>query len=83
MKLRHPHPHLSIQIEQVVPPADGHDTRGQIDELAHGHHGPLGISVTGFPTNIDLMVINTTRELREFPFVRDMNAGHPLGIGGW
>lgn len=68
-------------IEEVVPPADGHDTRGQIDEFAHGHHGPLGISVTGFPTNIDPMVINTTRELREFPFVRDMNAGHPLGIG--
>lgn len=68
--------------ERVVPPADGHNTTGQIDMSAHGTSGPLGVSLSGWPLGIDNMVMETTKQLpEEFPFSQDTNAGTALGIG--
>ncbi|THH16396.1 hypothetical protein EW146_g4235 [Bondarzewia mesenterica] len=39
--------------ERIVPPADGHNTTGQIDMSAHGRFGPLGVSLPGYPFGID------------------------------
>ncbi|THH10137.1 hypothetical protein EW146_g8464 [Bondarzewia mesenterica] len=70
------------KLEKLVAPGDGHNTTGEIDPSAHGHSGPLGISLQGYPSPIDSQVIQTTEQLSEFPFVLDMNAGYPIGIGG-
>lgn len=69
------------KLEKVVAPADGHNTTGQIDPAVHGHTGPLQISIQEFPSPVDKQTIETTKELSEFPFVLDMNAGYPIGIG--
>ena len=70
-----------VQAEKLVPSADGHNTSGQVDPSAHGHSGPLGVSVLNWPAPTDTMVIQATKELPEFPFVVDFNAGKPLGFG--
>ncbi|KAI0270475.1 aryl-alcohol-oxidase from pleurotus Eryingii [Gloeopeniophorella convolvens] len=73
---------LIKKIEKVVPPADHHNTSGQIIPSIHGTNGPVGISLQGFPTLLDERVIATTGELSaEFPFNEDMNQGNPLGVG--
>jgi hypothetical protein len=38
-------------------------------------------STTGFPTEIDSRVLQTSQELEEFPFLLDYNAGRPIGLG--
>ena len=68
------------QVETLVPPADGHDTTGEINPAIHGSNGPVEISVME-TTSIDSRIFNTTTELPEFPFNEDMNSGNPLGIG--
>lgn len=69
-------------IEKLVPPADGHDTTGQIDPRIHGTSGPVQISVQGFRADLDSRVLKAAAALRhEFPFNRDVNSGNPLGIG--
>ncbi|KAJ7488896.1 pyranose dehydrogenase [Mycena latifolia] len=35
--------------EKLTPPADIHDTQGQIDPYFHGTDGPISVSLTGFP----------------------------------
>ncbi|THU90637.1 aryl-alcohol-oxidase from pleurotus Eryingii [Dendrothele bispora CBS 962.96] len=71
--------------EILTPPADGHNTTGQLDPSVHGHHGLLGTSAPGFSqTNFDFRVIGTTQAdgfSEEFPFRLDMNSGENLGIG--
>ncbi|KAI9428999.1 hypothetical protein H4582DRAFT_2155697, partial [Lactarius indigo] len=70
------------QIEKLTPPADHHNTTGQIDPSIHGKSGPVGISLQGFPTLLDDRVVQTTSLLSsEFPPNYDMNSGNPLGIG--
>lgn len=70
------------QLENLVPPADGHDTTGEILPSIHGTSGPLDISLPGAPLPSDSRVIQTTQELsNEFPFNEDMSSGNPLGIG--
>ncbi|THH14424.1 hypothetical protein EW146_g5913 [Bondarzewia mesenterica] len=69
------------KLEKIVPSADGHNTTGEYDPSAHGTSGPLGISIENWPSATDSMVIETTQELPEFPYVLDMNAGYPIGIG--
>ena len=69
------------QAEKLVPSADGHNTSGQVNPSAHGTSGPLGVSVLNWPAPTDSMVIQATKELPEFPFVVDFNAGKPLGFG--
>ncbi|KAI0039712.1 GMC oxidoreductase [Auriscalpium vulgare] len=68
-------------IENFAPGAvDGHNISGQVDRSLHGTSGPLTISMPmDLPT--DRFVIGTTQQLKEFPFVEDMNSGNPIGIG--
>ncbi|TFK31676.1 aryl-alcohol oxidase-like protein [Crucibulum laeve] len=64
-----------------VPSADGHDTTGQAIPSAYGN-GPIKVSVAGFPTELDEMVINASKELGgRFPHTEDLNVGSSLGIG--
>ncbi|KAI0061203.1 aryl-alcohol-oxidase from pleurotus Eryingii [Artomyces pyxidatus] len=71
---------IAKNIENLVPPADGHDTTGQIDPSIHGTSGPVKISIQGYPTDLDSRVFATTTELPEFPFNLDTSSGKPLGI---
>ncbi|KAH9031887.1 aryl-alcohol-oxidase from pleurotus Eryingii [Lactarius pseudohatsudake] len=68
------------------PPADGHDTTGQIDSCIHGTSGPVEISVQGFRADLDSRACSrvlkaAARLTRDFPFNMDMNSGNPLRIG--
>ncbi|EIM83276.1 aryl-alcohol-oxidase from pleurotus Eryingii [Stereum hirsutum FP-91666 SS1] len=67
-------------IEQLVPPADGHNTAGEVIPSIHGTNGLVGISVQGLLPNLDGRIFNTTSELSEFPFNEDMNSGDTIGI---
>ncbi|KAH9003686.1 GMC oxidoreductase-domain-containing protein [Lactarius hatsudake] len=72
----------TLKIEKLVPPADGHDTTGQIDPSIHGTSGPVEISVQGFRADLDSRVLKAAaRRARDFPFDIDTNSGNPLGIG--
>jgi hypothetical protein len=69
------------QNSRLVPPADHHNTTGEVDPAFHGY-GPLEISVAGFPNEIDNMVLGTSMEPEsEFPYNGDMNSGNPIGLG--
>ncbi|ESK96771.1 aryl-alcohol oxidase [Moniliophthora roreri MCA 2997] len=71
-----------LKNEILTPPADGHDTTGQINPAVHGKSGVNGDSLPGFSTPIDSKIIQTTKELsKEFPYNLDMNDGSPLGVG--
>jgi hypothetical protein len=48
---------------------------------AHGTEGLLQVSLPGFPTVLDQRVLDTTKELSEFPFTEEMNSGTTLGLG--
>lgn len=69
------------QLEQVTTPSDHHNTTGQIDPGNHGYSGPVGISLSGFPLEIDQKILNTSQVLPDFAFNEDMNSGSPLGTG--
>ena len=65
----------------MVPPADGHNTTGQVIPSVHGN-GPIDVSVYGFPTELDSRIIDTSRQLGgDFKFNEDVNQGDTLGIG--
>lgn len=71
----------STQNSRLVPPADGHDTTGQVVPSAHGN-GPLRISAPGYKTVIDDYVVNASRALGgKYQYNTDLNAGSPLGTG--
>ncbi len=64
-----------------MPPADGHDTTGQVEPDAHGH-GPVQVSLPGFKTELDDRVIASANLLGgRFAYNEDINAGNTLGIG--
>ncbi|KAF9483366.1 alcohol oxidase [Pholiota conissans] len=70
--------------EKLVPPADGHDTTGQIIPALHGTHGMLPVSMPANNQTIDPRVLLTTQQLSaEFPINHDMSGGDHslLGIG--
>ncbi|KAJ8509455.1 hypothetical protein ONZ45_g8375 [Pleurotus djamor] len=67
--------------ERMVPPADNHNTTGQFLPSAHGFNGTLMTSLPGFPTPIDPMILNATKQVPGFPFNIDMNRGDEIGIG--
>lgn len=69
------------QNEIMTSPADRHDTAGQFDPALHGFNGINSVSMYGFPQPIDTRVIETTRQLSEFPFNEDYNSGFPIGVG--
>ncbi|PPQ82598.1 hypothetical protein CVT25_007112 [Psilocybe cyanescens] len=68
--------------ERWSPPADRHDTHGQFDPSAHGYNGMMFTSLPGNPNTIDDMVLKVPSQLPDqFPFLLDLNAGRPLGLG--
>lgn len=72
---------IGPQSEGWTAPADNHDTLGQFDPAIHGTDGPIFVSLNGFPwSDFEGRVIQTTKELPEFPFNLDMNSGEPLGV---
>ncbi|TBU28262.1 aryl-alcohol oxidase-like protein [Dichomitus squalens] len=70
-----------LKSETLTPPADDHNTTGQVDPAVHGKTGPVLTSLPGNASVLDSRVLQTTSELSEFPFNLDMNSGHPLGVG--
>lgn len=69
------------KMEKLVPPADHHNTTGEIDPSIHGHLGPVGVSLAGYALPTDPRVINASLELSaEFPFNLDANSGNTIGI---
>ncbi|KAJ6594355.1 alcohol oxidase [Mycena capillaripes] len=66
--------------EMFTQPADHHNTTGQFNPAVHGFNGINSVTLSGFPSPIDSMVIETSKELSEFPFNLDMNSGEPIGI---
>lgn len=72
---------MSLQIPKVVAPIDGHDTSAQYSPTDLVEHGILPVSITGYPTPVEPLVIKTTKELAEFPYNPNMNSGNPLGMG--
>lgn len=71
-----------VQSERWSPPADHHNTQGEFDPTVHGFDGLLLTSLPGFPQPADDMVAAVPKQLpNEFPFLLDMNAGRPLGLG--
>ncbi|KAJ6602929.1 aryl-alcohol oxidase-like protein [Mycena sp. CBHHK59/15] len=67
--------------ERFSPPADNHNTTGQFNPAVHGFDGMNTISLAGYPTPVDPLVIQTTNEVPEFSFNLDMNSGYQLGLG--
>ena len=73
---------LSYQSERWSPPADGHNTAGEFDPAVHGFDGMVHTSLPGNPAPGDSMFLAVPDQLpAEFPFLLDMNAGRPLGLG--
>ncbi|KAJ7158319.1 alcohol oxidase [Mycena crocata] len=70
-----------LKNEEFTQPVDHHDTSEQFDPAVHGFNGITSVSLAGFPSPIDSMVIETTKESGEFPFNLDMNSGFHLGLG--
>lgn len=70
-----------LQNERFGPSADGHNLTGEYDPSVHSTTGMVDVSLPGFPTPIDPIVVQATQEQSEFPFVLDMNSGNELGIG--
>ncbi|KAG7098292.1 hypothetical protein E1B28_000255 [Marasmius oreades] len=71
-----------LRNERLTPPADGHNTTGQVDPSIHGHNGINPDSLPGYPTPMDDRIIKATQELSaEFPYNVDYNSGAHLGIG--
>ncbi|TRM60387.1 aryl-alcohol-oxidase from pleurotus Eryingii [Schizophyllum amplum] len=66
---------------RLVPPADGHDTTGEVDPSVHGN-GPVQVSLPGFPTELDNRVVASAQALGgRFRYNKDFNAGDMLGFG--
>lgn len=72
-----------VQHEKIVPPVDGHNTKGQFIPRLHGFHGEVSVSLPGFNQTIDPFVLEATKQLPEFPYNEDTSGGDhsPLGIG--
>jgi hypothetical protein len=72
----------SAQNEKWVEPADHHNTTGQFNPSVHSTTGMNSVSLPGFQWPMFPRVIETTKEMPDdFPFLLDMNAGTPLGVG--
>ncbi|KAJ7654803.1 pyranose dehydrogenase [Mycena rosella] len=68
--------------EKWTEPADHHNTSGQFDPSVHSTTGINSVSLPGFQWPMFSRVIKTTTEMPDdFPFMLDMNAGIPLGVG--
>ncbi|KAJ7249411.1 aryl-alcohol-oxidase from pleurotus Eryingii [Mycena rebaudengoi] len=69
-----------LKMEGLGPPADHHDTTGQVISTNHNTRGPLGVSLPGFSQQIDRMVLESFGN-GEFPFTHDLSSGEEKGFG--
>ena len=70
-----------MQNARLVPPADHHNTTGEVIPADHGY-GPLEMSLPGFPTTSDTLGIETTQVNGSlYPYNIDLNSGNSVGIG--
>ncbi|KAF9483740.1 alcohol oxidase [Pholiota conissans] len=69
--------------ENFTAPTDGHDTTGQFIPSLHSTSGVTSVSLPGFNSTIDTLVMQTTGQLAEFPYNEDMSGGSHslLGVG--
>ncbi len=72
---------ITSQSSTLVPPADNHDTSGEVDPSAHGN-GPIEVSLSGFPLEVDDIVVNSSKILGgRYAYNEDLNAGCTVGFG--
>jgi len=65
-----------------MPPTDHHNITGQFNPAVHGFTGINSVSLNGFSwPDAESRIIETTKQLPDFPFNLDMNNGRPLGVG--
>lgn len=65
---------------RLVPPADGRDYSNEALVSAHGH-GPVQVSVGGYPSPLDHRVIKASKDLGgRYAFSQDINTGNGVGI---
>ena len=56
-------------------------TEGLVDPEAHGF-GPVQISLSDVPTELDDRILNTSKSSgEEFPFNIDLQSGNAVGVG--
>ncbi|KDQ57028.1 aryl-alcohol oxidase [Jaapia argillacea MUCL 33604] len=68
--------------EDYVAPNDGHNTAGQYNPADHSITGITEVSLPGWPTAVDPLVIATTSQLSsQYPYTEDNNGGNVLGVG--
>ncbi|KAF9002564.1 aryl-alcohol oxidase-like protein [Cyathus striatus] len=70
-----------LKNEHFTTPADGHSTVGQFNPVFHNFNGINFVSLPGFAEPFDDKMIQTSKDLKEFPFNLDTNSGTPLGLG--
>ncbi|KAJ6608666.1 aryl-alcohol-oxidase from pleurotus Eryingii [Mycena sp. CBHHK59/15] len=69
-----------MKTSRIVPPADHHNTTGQFIPAAHGH-GPVEVSLPGFPSILNEPVLDTAKNLGgRFSYQEDLNAGNFTGF---
>ncbi|KAF9517673.1 GMC oxidoreductase [Hydnum rufescens UP504] len=75
--------HLARQSEQFVLPTDGRDISRDYDHGVHGYSGPIRASLANTPAPMYQRIIQAAHETHDhrFRYNKDINAGHPLGIG--
>ncbi|KAJ7693422.1 hypothetical protein B0H17DRAFT_1199930 [Mycena rosella] len=66
--------------EEFTAPVDHHNTTGQFNPTVHGFNGMDSVTLAGFANPIGPRVIETTREVAEFPFNLDMNSGNQASL---
>jgi choline dehydrogenase-like flavoprotein len=68
--------------ERWTAPNDNHDTTGQYDPAVHSTTGMTAVSLAGYPSGIDELVIDSANDLGGiYSFNLDYNSGDQLGIG--
>ncbi|KAK7452787.1 hypothetical protein VKT23_012190, partial [Stygiomarasmius scandens] len=69
-----------LKTSHISPPTDHHNTTGELDPSAYGS-GPVGVSLPGFPTELDGRVLNTSKSLGgRFEFTEELNSGKLIGF---
>lgn len=57
---------------------------GQFDPRVHGYDGKTLVSLRESPPDaFDARVLQTTKDLKEFPYNIDPNSGRPLGLSAF
>jgi choline dehydrogenase-like flavoprotein len=68
--------------ERWTEPNDHHNTSGQFDPAYHGFEGMTAVSLPGYPSPIDGMIVGAAQELGgPFQYNVDQNSGNQLGVG--